>query len=76
MKVKSLGANKTTIEFDNGIIVFISYETPVACYIPLEGYFKTTTKYSRTTTKYINQWLSGVKAEEVKQSVIDNLIGV
>ena len=37
--------------------LFFSYETPVAGHTILDGYFKTDTYYSRTTSKHINQYL-------------------
>tara|TARA_R100001082_G_scaffold14353_1_gene7361 strand:+ start:155 stop:406 length:252 start_codon:yes stop_codon:yes gene_type:complete len=37
--------------------VFFSYSTPVAG-LDLKGFFKTSKKYSMTTTKHINKWLS------------------
>ena len=57
MKIRSLGANKTLLTLKNGIQVFLSYETPVAGHTILDGYFKTDTYYSRTTSKHINQYL-------------------
>lgn len=74
MKINNLGANKTEIETDL-YIVFFSYKTPVA-YNAKDGsgFFRTSKKWSVTTSKHINQWLDGAKAKEVEQSVLDNLL--
>ena len=81
-KLKSLGANKTQVELNDGTIVFFSYETPVAAQLAQggfvssqnRGFVRTETKYSRTTSKHINQWLDGAKAETVPQATIDALL--
>ena len=74
MNITPLGSNKTELKLNNGIIIFFSYKTPVACFIPAEGHYKTSTKWSRTTSKHITMWLDGVEAEEKEQSFFDNLI--
>ena len=73
MKVKSIAKNQTVIITDS-MDIFISYETPVACFINGQGYFRTDKKWSATTTKHINKWLDGAKAIEKDQSFFDNLI--
>jgi len=37
--------------------VLYSYETPVAVHMEGIGYFKTSKKWSTTTSKHINKWL-------------------
>ena len=73
MRIKKLGASKTLLQFSDKEI-FISYETPVAAKLSNGDYIRTNTNWSRTTQKHINQWLSGVQAESVDQSVLDNLL--
>lgn len=73
-KLKPLGANKTQVELNDGTIVFFSYETPVAAQLAQGGFVRTETKYSRTTSKHINQWLEGAKAETVPQATLDALL--
>jgi len=75
MKVKSIGSNQTEIHFICGTIVLVSYETPVAALLSSGRYIKTSTKYSRTTSKHINQWLSGTYAEEVSQEELNRIVG-
>jgi len=73
MKLHHVGSNQTVVILTNGNQVFFSYETPVAAYVHGKGYVRTTTNYSRTTSKHITQWLHGVKADSVEQEVIDAL---
>ena len=74
MKLKNIGSNQTELA-TNGMVVFFSYETPVAVMLPSGRYVKTSTNYSVTTTKHINKWLIGVlgDVETVAQSFIDSL---
>jgi hypothetical protein len=74
MKVKNIGNNQTEIQFVCGTIVLVSYETPVAALLPSGRYIKTSTKYSRTTSKHINQWLCGTYAEEVNQEELNRIM--
>lgn len=73
MKLSVLGANKTEVRFDNGTIVFFSYNTPVAAFTPNMGWVRTSKKWSVTTSKHINQWLGSVSALEVDQTFFDNI---
>ena len=66
MKVQSLGANKTQVDLADGTSVFFSYKTPVAALVPGKGWIRTSTRYSVTTTKHINQWIEA-PATEVDQ---------
>jgi hypothetical protein len=70
--IKNLGANKTELWKDNGV-VFFSYETPVAAKI--EGkLYRTSKKYSVTTSKHINAWLEHRHADEKPQEFFDSLV--
>lgn len=60
MKLKQIGSNMTEVRYENGVIIFVSYETPVAAFSPKSGYFVTDKYYSRTTSKHITKWLAGV----------------
>ena len=81
MKLTPIAANQTELEIGKGVVVFFSYKTPVAAFVPGMGYFRTNHKWSRTTSKHINQWLrrmtgsGSYAAAEVDQSVFDNLVG-
>lgn len=77
MNLNSIAANQTEIELSNGTTVFYSYKTPVAAHIPGKGYFKTDKKWSVTTSRHINGFISrngGSGAVTVKpQSFFDTL---
>ena len=84
MRLKSIGSNMSEVEVNGNFILF-SYETPVAgrCSIHQEkdGFFKTSTKYSATTTRHINKYFSdewGIDAKtavpEVSQEFINGLV--
>ena len=77
MKLVPLAANQTQLELNNGTIVLFSYKTPVAAYVPGQGYVRTNHKWSVTTSKHINRWLRGViGVASVDQSYLDNLVGL
>jgi hypothetical protein len=72
LSIKSLGSNMTELSA-NGMHVLFSYETPVAAWINGQ-YYKTSKKWSKTTTRHINKWLDGMLADEQEQSWFDGLI--
>ena len=75
--LKNLGANKTLLIYPNGFEQFFSYETCVACFSPSDKtHFRTSKKWSVTTSKHITQYLRESEAENVKekeQEFFDNL---
>jgi hypothetical protein len=79
MKVKSIGKNQTELHIEKNdkyltdIIIFFSYETPVAACIDGQ-FFVTEKKWSTTTSKHINTWINGRNAEIRPQAIFDNLI--
>ncbi len=74
MKINKLGPNQTELDLKDGTTVFFSYKTPVAAYLLGRGFVKTSTKYSVTTSKHVNQWLDGRNHEVVEQSELDGLV--
>jgi hypothetical protein len=77
MKVKSLGANKTEIQFSDGRCVLVSYETPVAAFVPGRGWLRSGKRYSVTTSKHVNMWVrdnGGYPALVVPQEEIDAIM--
>lgn len=78
MKLKKIAANQTEVHLDNGDVVFVSYETPVAAFISGRGIVKTTTKWSNTTTKHINKFISrtapAATVSEEPQTFFDSLL--
>jgi hypothetical protein len=75
VKIKQLAPNQTEIHMDNGTIVFISYETPIAAFVDGYRWVRSAEKYSATTSKHVNKWLSGLNVETVPQVQIDALMG-
>lgn len=75
MKVKNIGSNQSLVQLNNGVEVLVSYETPVACFIPGKGYFQSETKYSKTTSKHINTWIGWKGAPTMPQAKIEALMG-
>lgn len=77
MKINNFASNQTQLELNNGTIILFSYKTPVAAYVPGQGYVRTNHKWSVTTSKHINKWLYGViGVASVDQSYLDNIAGV
>jgi len=84
LKLKQLGNNKTELkigpDFGSGstpperIFIFFSYETPVAGW-DNQGAFRTEEKYSKTTTKHVNEYLGGKDiGRTVSQQYINSLL--
>lgn len=74
MKLIPIKANMTELELANGTKVLFSYQTPVACWF-VDGdkqvLRKTQKKWSRTTTRHINQWI--VKTDNWTERMIDTM---
>lgn len=73
MKLNPIKSNMTELQFADGSSVLFSYETPVAACMNYT-FYKTDKKWSRTTSRHINQWLQGCTAEEKDQEFFDNLV--
>lgn len=80
MKLKPLASNMTQLTIGNADVLF-SYQTPVAArIIEADGahYYKTSHKWSVTTSRHINKFLPTPQnefgVEERDQSFFDNLI--
>ena len=73
MQVQSLGANKTQVDLADGTSILFSYRTAVAALVPGKGWIRSSTKYSATTSKHVNQWIQSA-ATEVDQWDIDQLV--
>jgi hypothetical protein len=79
MNLNPIKANMTELDLGNGLQVLFSYRTPVAAYDWREGagngkHYRTSKKWSNTTTRHINNWLAGHVAEEKPQEFFDSLI--
>lgn len=72
--LKSLGTNVNQVTIGNKQILF-SYETPVALHLMGTGFFKTAERFSKTTSKHVNQWLGDLKnVATVSQDDLVNMI--
>ena len=82
MNLKSIAANQTEIKTNDKLLVFFSYETPVAFIDYRNKNFntgKTNEFYSQTTTKHVNTFFTrhGYDPKtvgQVPQNKIDKLI--
>lgn len=79
MKLKPLKPNQTQVELYNGVLVFFSYATPVAAFVPGEGVLVTEKKHSTTTSRHINSWVlrqtgNRTRYKSVPQGAIDDIL--
>ena len=75
ININPITANMTEVSINSVGTILFSYSTPVAAATP-EGLFKTSKKWSNTTSRHINVWLDGRTATEKPQGVFDNLGGL
>ena len=77
MKIKQLASNMTELQSGDCRILF-SYETPVAAYITNQGLYRTSKKWSVTTSKHIGKWdiakWSDYPYQEQPQEWFDDLL--
>lgn len=74
MKLTPIAANQNEVTINDGTQIFFSYRTPVAAYLPEKGYVRTSTYWSKTTSRHINKWLQNVNnVSEIDQGVLDNI---
>ena len=77
MTLTPAGRNQTEIRRSNGETVLYSYQTPVAVFIPGQGGFCTTERYSKETSRELNaailRW--DCPRHDVDQGEIDRLAG-
>ena len=71
MQLRTIGSNMSQLDL-NGYQILFSYKTPVAC-LSDNGYYRTSKKWSTTTSRHINKWLDGVLAKEQPQQFFDEL---
>jgi len=76
MQITPIKSNMTEVVFSNGLTILLSYQTPVAGHYCGQQ-FKTSKKWSVTTSKHINQWLAdSANAVEVPQGAFFDLLDV
>ena len=74
MKLKPIASNMTEVQVGDVTVLF-SYATPVAAQLEDGFYVRTEKKWSVTTSRHINKWLAGARAEVKPQSYFDGLTG-
>ena len=74
MKLNCIGLNQTELVLNDKSRLFFSYSVPVVFINAKNQAFKTSKKYSATTTKHINKYLNGKNAEYKNQEFFDNII--
>ena len=79
MKLRQIASNMTELSFDEGTRILFSYQTPVAGRHS-DTFFKTATKYSRTTSRHIKKYFSDEfdwdsdSVVEYRQESIDSIL--
>lgn len=73
MKVSKFSNNHVKIEFNTGVIMLQSYDSPVAIYDGIGCTYLNSSVYhfSRTTAKHVNKFLTTVNAEVMEVSNSD-----
>lgn len=57
-KRKQVGSKSMWIHtYPNGAEIAVSYNTPVAAYIPGLGFLKTKERFSQTTSRHVGVWV-------------------
>lgn len=76
MELKRINKTAATeVNTGNGLITLYSYSTPVAVYHSATyTHFKTSKRWSVTTSKHINKWLDGKRAIEISQDDLERMI--
>lgn len=78
MRLTPIAKNQTVLALNDCEILF-SYETPVAAFFyDTRNAIRTNEKFSRTTSKHVNQWariISCAKVREVNQDYLNALVG-
>lgn len=80
MKLEKIGPNAHELVLMDGTKILFSYETSAAAFLVgpdgSQRLYRTTHKWSNTTSRHISQWLSkypGVSVQIVEQTWLDDL---
>lgn len=76
ISTKILSPNHVQVHLGSKVTVLFSYRTPVAALVD-DKYYRSDQKYSRTTSKHVREWLSGVHPdhiEDVSEEFLELLI--
>lgn len=72
MQLNPIAPNQIELRVGNKT-VFFSYKTPVVVVFDNGSVYRTNKKWSVTTSKHINKYLEGRKAELVEQAQIEKM---
>ena len=64
MQLRPIASNMTQLDLSAGTSVLFSYQTPVAC-LTDNGYYRTSKKWSVTTSRHINQYFKHVDENDI-----------
>ena len=67
--IRNIGSNKTEVQVNERFIL-ISYETPVAAFLPGQGVVRESVSSSRTTATHINKWIRSEFGEGVTERYV------
>ena len=73
MNLTPIGTNRTQLDLKDGTSVLFSYSTPVAA-LTDNGYYRTSKKWSVTTSRHIDKWLQGAAYKEQPQEFFNYFI--
>ena len=71
VKINPIGSNQTEVTKGNDSFLF-SYKTLVAANVA-GVWYRTSKKWSVTTSKHINKWLDGINAQAIEQDKLESL---
>jgi hypothetical protein len=74
MNVRSVGPNQTVLTLNNQDEVFFSYETPVAGWICGKGFWRTTEKFSATTTRHVGRYANTYRVTDMSPEAVELLL--
>ena len=65
MQVRPVGPNQTVITLPNQDEVFFSYQTPVAGWVCGKGFWRTTERFSTTTSRHVGRYANTANVRDL-----------
>jgi hypothetical protein len=62
----NVGSNQSEVYLQSQVVVFVSFDTPVAARLCDGSFIRTNEYHSITTSKHLNQWLRSKNASDVQ----------
>lgn len=69
MNLKPLGNNVAQLNLGR-FEILLSYGTPVAAFIPGKGYVRSERKFSKTSSRHVNDWMGKGGAEVPHDAIV------